>query len=59
MLQSDILNAIKGDILTIYGEGNNIVPLVHIETFLAGIEKLIGEKIEFAVLKDQEDFSQK
>ena len=36
-LQSDILGALAGESLTVYGKGSNRIPLVHVEKLLQGI----------------------
>ena len=36
-LQSDILGALAGESLNVYGKGSNNIPLVHVEKLLQGI----------------------
>ena len=58
-LQTDILRALEGEHLIIYGTGNNYVPLLHIDTFLAGIKILEETHQDYSVLRDSQTYSQK
>jgi hypothetical protein len=58
MLQTEFLRGLKGEELTIWGNGRNAVPLVHIETVLDGIRKLTEIFVDFAILKDSNEYTQ-
>jgi hypothetical protein len=59
-LQSDILAGLRGEGLECFGNGENLIPLTHMDTLLESIEQLVGVKgVPYVFAIDSQQFSQR